>query len=53
VDPMDHSVWCATDPGVKNRSEIVHFDAQGKLLERYTPTTTRAARAERSCAGRQ
>ena len=39
VDPMDHSVWCATDPGVKNRSEIVHFDAQGKLLERYTPTT--------------
>ena len=39
VDPMDHSVWCATDPGAKNRSEIVHFDAQGKLLERYTPTT--------------
>ncbi|HET6179653.1 MAG TPA: hypothetical protein VFE61_22205 [Candidatus Sulfotelmatobacter sp.] len=39
VDPADHSVWCATDPGRKNRSEIVHFDAQGKLLERYTPTT--------------
>jgi tetratricopeptide (TPR) repeat protein len=39
VDPMDHSVWYATDPGAKNRSEIVHFDAQGKLLERYTPTT--------------
>jgi sugar lactone lactonase YvrE len=37
VDPIDHSVWCATDPGKKNRSEIVHFDAQGKLLERYTP----------------
>ena len=36
VDPADHSVWCATDPGEKNRSEIVHFDAQGKLLERYT-----------------
>jgi sugar lactone lactonase YvrE len=35
VDPKDHSVWCATDPGEKNRSEIVHFDAQGKLLERY------------------
>ena len=35
VDPADHSVWCATDPGAKNRSEIVHFDAQGKLLERY------------------
>jgi hypothetical protein len=39
VDPTDHSVWCATDPGRKNRSEIVHFDAQGKLLERYTPAT--------------
>jgi hypothetical protein len=39
VDPMDHSVWCATDPGAKNRSEIVHFDTQGKLLERYTPTS--------------
>lgn len=39
VDPIDHSVWCATDPGKKNRSEIVHFDAQGKLLERYTPST--------------
>jgi sugar lactone lactonase YvrE len=36
VDPVDHSVWCATDPGEKNCSEIVHFDAQGKLLERYT-----------------
>jgi sugar lactone lactonase YvrE len=36
---VDHSVWCATDPGKKNRSEIVHFDAQGKLLERYTPST--------------
>ncbi|PYL81333.1 MAG: hypothetical protein DMF21_05540 [Verrucomicrobia bacterium] len=36
LDPADHSVWCATDPGEKNRSEIVHFDAQGKLLERYT-----------------
>jgi DNA-binding beta-propeller fold protein YncE len=39
VDPTDHSVWCATDPGKKNRSEIVHFDVQGKLLERYTPST--------------
>jgi hypothetical protein len=25
VDPMDHSVWCAIEPGAKNRSEIVHF----------------------------
>jgi sugar lactone lactonase YvrE len=40
VDSTDHSVWCATDPGKKNRSEIVHFDAQGKLLERYAPSTT-------------
>jgi sugar lactone lactonase YvrE len=39
VDWTDHSVWCATDPGKKNRSEIVHFDAQGKLLERYAPST--------------
>jgi len=39
VDPADHSVWCATDPGKKNRSEIAHFDAQGKLLERYQPDT--------------
>ena len=35
VNPADHSVWCATDPGDKNRSEIVHFDSRGKLLERY------------------
>lgn len=35
----DYSVWCATDPGNKNRSEILHFDAQAKLLERYTPST--------------
>jgi hypothetical protein len=39
VDPTDHSVWCATDPGKKNRSEIVHFDTKGKLLERYVPST--------------
>lgn len=31
----DHSVWCATDPDAKSPSEILHFDAQGKLLERY------------------
>jgi hypothetical protein len=35
VDPMDHSVWAATDPGEANRSELVHFDAGGKLLERF------------------
>ena len=35
VESGDHSVWCATDAGTRHRSEIVHFDAQGKLLERY------------------
>jgi hypothetical protein len=35
VDPADHSVWAATDPGEKNRSELVHFDEHGKLLGRY------------------
>ena len=35
VDPMDHSVWAATDPGEANRSELVHFDSDGKLLERF------------------
>jgi sugar lactone lactonase YvrE len=35
VEPGDHSVWCATDAGKRHRSEIAHFDAQGKLLERY------------------
>jgi sugar lactone lactonase YvrE len=38
VDPSDYSVWCATGPGKKNRSEIVHFDAQGKRLGRYMPS---------------
>ena len=40
VDPADHSVWCATYPGEKNRSEIVHFDEHGQLIERYTPPGT-------------
>jgi hypothetical protein len=31
----DHSVWVATDPGEKNRSELLHFNARGELLERY------------------
>ena len=35
VDPADHSVWATTDAGVKHRPELLHFDAQGKLLERY------------------
>jgi hypothetical protein len=40
ADPADHSVWCATYPGGKNRSEIVHFDEHGQPLERYTPPGT-------------
>jgi hypothetical protein len=35
VDPLDHSVWASTDAGEKRRPELLHFDAQGKLLERY------------------
>jgi sugar lactone lactonase YvrE len=35
VDPADQSIWAATDPGENNRSEIVHFDSNAKLLERY------------------
>jgi hypothetical protein len=31
----DQSIWAATDPGEKNRSELLHFNATGKLLERY------------------
>lgn len=36
VDPADHSVWATTDAGEKQRPELLHFDTQGKLLERYT-----------------
>jgi len=32
---VDHTVWCATDPDAENPSEILHFDAEGQLLERY------------------
>lgn len=35
VDLADHNVWATTDAGVKQRPELLHFDAQGKLLERY------------------
>ncbi len=35
VDLADHSVWAATDPGEKNRSELVHFDRHGKMLGRF------------------
>jgi hypothetical protein len=35
VDPTDHSVWASTDAGVKQRPELLHFNTEGKLLERY------------------
>jgi hypothetical protein len=35
VDPADHGLWAASDPGEADRSELLHFDAQGKLLERF------------------
>lgn len=35
VDPTDHSVWAATGPDAGYSSELVHFDAHGKLLERF------------------
>ena len=37
VDPTDQSVWAASDPDDTHSSELYHFDAQGKLLERYSP----------------
>jgi hypothetical protein len=40
VDPTDHSVWASTDAGEKQRPELLHFDAQGKLLERYASPGT-------------
>jgi hypothetical protein len=38
VGPANHEVWAATDPGEKNRSELLHFDSNGKLLERFPAT---------------
>ncbi len=35
VDPADHSVWAASDKG--HDSELLHFDAGGRLLERASP----------------
>jgi len=36
VEQTDHSVWAVTDPGPKDRSELVHFDGNGRLLERHS-----------------
>jgi DNA-binding beta-propeller fold protein YncE len=35
VDPADHSLWAASDE--HEASELLHFDGQGKLLQRYSP----------------
>ena len=37
VDPYDQSLWAASDPDAAHGSELYHFDAQGQLLERYSP----------------
>lgn len=37
VDPADQSLWAASDPDDARGSELYHFDAQGRLLERYSP----------------
>jgi hypothetical protein len=37
VDPADHSLWAASDPDSAHGSELYHIDAQGQLLERYSP----------------
>ena len=37
VDPADQSVWAASDPDDAHDSELYHFDAHGRLLERYLP----------------
>lgn len=35
IDPANHDVWAASDPSATRASELLHFDAQGKLLERH------------------
>jgi hypothetical protein len=37
VDPADQGLWAASDPDEGHGSELYHFDAQGKLLEHYSP----------------
>lgn len=37
VDPADQSLWAASDPDDAHGSELYHFDAQGRLVERYSP----------------
>jgi len=37
VDLSDQGLWAASDPDEVRGSELYHFDARGKLLERYSP----------------
>lgn len=37
VDPVDQSLWAASDPDEAHGSELYHFDSAGKLVERYSP----------------
>jgi sugar lactone lactonase YvrE len=39
VDPQDGGLWANTGAGSGGQSELVHFDASGKLLGRSRPST--------------
>jgi len=40
MDPSDATVWANSWSEDSARSELLHFDASGKLLERYSPDTS-------------
>ncbi len=40
IDPANHDVWAASDPLPTKASELLHFDSQGKLLERFSAPGT-------------
>lgn len=37
MDPKDGTVWAASTAERQGRTELLHFDGQGKLLGRYSP----------------
>jgi hypothetical protein len=39
VDPRDHDVWANTCPDSGKGAEVLHFDAAGKLVERFRQST--------------
>jgi hypothetical protein len=39
VDPRDHSVWADTCSNSGAHAELLHFDRNGKLLDRFPPST--------------